>query len=94
MIGTTPVESNADALAFSADGRLLASRGRRSLVALRDARAGGELLRVPRQESPIYDLAFEPAGSHPAICGVEEQITAWDLAAVRARLKVLGIDWD
>jgi hypothetical protein len=52
------------------------------------------LLQLPRQESPIYDLAFELAGSHLAICGVEEQITVWDLAAVRARLKALGIDWD
>jgi len=49
---------------------------------------------LPRQESPIFDLGFEPAGPHLAINGVEEQITVWDLAAVRARLKALGIDWE
>ncbi len=85
---------NADALAFSADGRLLASGGEHAQVTLWDALTGVELLKLPRQESPIYDLAFEPAGSHLAICGVEEQITVWDLATVRARLKALGIDWE
>jgi hypothetical protein len=73
---------------------LLAAGGEHAQVTLRDGLTGVELLKLPPQESPIYDLAFEPAGSHLAICGVEEQITVWNLAVVRARLKALGIDWE
>jgi WD40 repeat protein len=82
-----------EAVALTPDGRLLASGGGWARVTLWDAGTGLELLQFPPQESPVYDLAFDPAGARLAICGVEEQITVWNLAAVRARLKALGIDW-
>ena len=81
------------ALAFSSDGRLLAAGGRDCQVVLRDPATGEKLLALPRQESPIQGLAFEPAGQHLAICGIEDQVTVWDLVRVRDQLNRLAIDW-
>jgi WD40 repeat protein len=85
--------AGACALAFSSDGRLLASAGEERQAILWDGTTGAKVLELPPQESPIFCLAFEPNGSRLAISGVEEQITVWHIGLVRERLRGLGIDW-
>jgi len=85
--------AGACALAFSSDGRLLASGGTERQAIIWDPTAGTKLFGLPPQESAIFCLAFEPAGIRLAISGVEEQITIWNIGLVRERLRSLGIDW-
>ncbi|MGO8931206.1 MAG: protein kinase domain-containing protein [Limisphaerales bacterium] len=82
------------ALAYSADGRVLAAGDSACRVSLWDVVSVKKVLELPRQEGLIRALAFEPNGSRLAIGSDEEQITVWDLEVVRKRLRELGLDWE
>ena len=79
-------------MAFSPDGRRLATSDRSRRVAIWDARSARKLFDLPPLESPITDLAFAPDGSRLAVATAEASITLWDLGAIAAVLADLGLD--
>jgi hypothetical protein len=81
-------------VAFSSDGKLMARRLSSFAVDLVEVATGRS---VAHLESPPDEgstpIAFNPAGTEL----VELQshvIHSWNLAAIRARLKAMGLDWD
>jgi serine/threonine protein kinase/WD40 repeat protein len=81
---------------FSADGRLLAvadSAGAIRLV-LPEDRADLARLEAPEQTG-LMPSCFTPDGTRLIAVGHDTQaLHVWDLRAIRAHLKELGLDWD
>ena len=87
-----------NSVAFSRDGRLLASGGRDRAVAIWDLNSGHpqELLRIPAPSGrPVLSVKFSPDGGTLAMLVQNERaVRLWNLNELRTRLKRLGIDWD
>jgi WD40 repeat protein/serine/threonine protein kinase len=65
-------------VAFSPDGRLLASASHDRTIQIRDA-ANGSLLRIiPAHDDAVYALAFSPDGCRLASAGWDKMIKLWD----------------
>jgi WD40 repeat protein/predicted Ser/Thr protein kinase len=82
--------------AFAPLGRVLALTGPFSKVSLVDPHSGAEIARltVPEQ-TRVEPLCFSPDGAQLVAVGPESQLLyIWDLRALRAELKKLGLDWD
>lgn len=79
------------AMAYTADGRLLAIAHSRELVKLIDAATGVELatLEAPQGQSP---LCFSRDARLLAV-STADAVQVWDLGLVRRRLKKMGLDW-
>lgn len=82
------------AVAFSAEGRLLATAGDDRTLRLWNAETLEKLCVFPAQNSSVLDVAFSPDGAFLAIAGVEEQVTVWDMKALRKTLADLQLDWE
>jgi hypothetical protein len=81
--------------AFAPDGRMLALAGGFSQVWLIDPDSGAEVARltVPEQ-TRVAPQCFAPDGSQLVAVGSDSNLLyIWDLRALRAELKELGLDW-
>jgi hypothetical protein len=68
------------ALAFTADGRTLATASREdAAMRLWDAVTGKERGRLAGHNGPVYTLAFSPDGRRLAVGGEEQALLLWDL---------------
>jgi hypothetical protein len=97
-LGTpTPTGRHADiihAVAFSPDGKILASTGYDRLIKLRDITAGKDLHTLKDHSDAVYSLAFSPDGKLLASGAADRAVKVWDVATGE-RLYTLGdsTDW-
>jgi serine/threonine protein kinase/WD40 repeat protein len=82
-----------DCLAFSPDGRLLAT-GSEHRVVLRDARSLEALLTFPVWAGTLRDMTFDCKGRRLAVVATESDVDLWDVAALHDGLTALGLAWD
>src|SRR5262249_5908562 len=82
------------AVAFSPDGRLLASCGYDRLIKLWDAASGKLLHELKDHSDAVYGVAFSPDGQLLASAAADRAVKVWDVAT-GARLYTLGeaTDW-
>lgn len=73
----------ARSLAFSEDGRFLASADANGRIHLWDATTGAKLLQLPGHSEGVTALAFAPGGRLLASGSWDTTILVWDLAATR-----------
>jgi dipeptidyl aminopeptidase/acylaminoacyl peptidase len=81
-------------LAFSPDGKLLASCGYDRLIKLWDTESKKELRVLKDHSDSVYGLAFSPDGKLLASAAADRAVKVWDVATGR-RLYTLGesADW-
>jgi WD40 repeat protein/serine/threonine protein kinase len=65
-------------LAFSPDGRYLASAGFDYVVRVWEATTGKELQVLKGHDWPIFGVAFSPDGRHLASCSGDSTVRVWD----------------
>lgn len=81
-------------MAFHPDGHTAAFAHDRAAVRLTDLDTGEELATLPYPDS--HNLAayeFSPDGRYLAAVTVRGAVQVWDLTALSARLRALGLDW-
>lgn len=81
-------------VAFSSDGKLLATTGYDRLIKLWDVAAGKEVRTLKDHSDAVYGLAFRPDGKLLASASADRAVKVWDVATGR-RLYTLGeaTDW-
>lgn len=81
-------------LAFSPDGKLLATTGYDRLIKLWDVGSGKEVRTLKDHSDAVYGLAFRPDGKLIASAAADRAVKVWDVATGR-RLYTLGeaTDW-
>jgi WD40 repeat protein len=65
-------------LAFSADGRHVASAGFDFILRVWEATTGKEVQPLKGHEWPIHGVAFSPDGRHLASCSADTTVRVWD----------------
>jgi WD40 repeat protein len=78
------------AVAFSAEGTILASGGDDNLIRLWDTTTGREVRQLRGHENWIYTLAFSPDGKTVASAGVDSVIRLWDPATGKELRRLAG----
>ena len=78
------------AVAFSPDGRTLATAGEDSAIVLRDPATGAARARLEGHADAVTCLAFSPDGSTLASGGYDKTVRLWDAATGRPRAMLRG----
>lgn len=68
------------AVAFSPDGKILASAGRDNVLRLWDSDTGRLLYALRDHTNPVMGVAFSPDGKILASCGLDNALRLWDVA--------------
>jgi WD40 repeat protein len=77
-------------VAFSPDGRLLASAGWDQVVNVRDAASGRVLHTLAGHADTIYGLAFSPDGGRLASAGADRTVRVWETSTGRSLVTLTG----
>ena len=78
------------ALAYSPDGKVLATAGEGHTIVLRDVASRTTLRTLPGHDDAVSSLAFAPDGRTLASGGFDRTIKLWDLASGRMRTALKG----
>jgi hypothetical protein len=82
-------------MAFSPDGRILAMSLSQSAIDLFDMESGEVFAKLSAAElSPIWWVFFSPDGTRLGVSTMSGDVRLWDLRAIRAKLRDVGLDWD
>jgi WD40 repeat protein len=82
-------------LAFTSDGKILATAHSLREVRLIETATGRELATLAAPEPyPIGWLCFRPDGEQLAVACSNGVLQLWDLRRIRGRLAELGLDWE
>jgi hypothetical protein len=77
-------KSGISAVAYSPDGRRVASGGQDRAVKVWDLRTGQEILNLEGHTSAVYAVAFNPDGRRLASTGGDATVKLWDLGGAPA----------
>ncbi len=78
------------AVAYSPDGRLVASAGEDQIARVWDAATGQEIRAWKMHSAPIVSIAFSPDGKRLASTGEDMSIKVWDAAARQGPFTLQG----
>src|SRR5262245_6589926 len=67
-------------VAFSADGKRVASAGRDGVVKVWDAATGKEALTLKGHTNQVLRVCFSPDGKHVASAAADNDVIVWDAA--------------